>query len=60
VGWNNPRVAGWKAGKFLAALQNASASGNLRPDNGELDNGRFTEEKIGTFKDFASQGTFLL
>jgi prolyl oligopeptidase len=63
AGWNDPRVAPWQPGKFLAALQNATASGGgsriaLMKIN--YDNGHFTEEKVVTFNNFASQMAFML
>jgi prolyl oligopeptidase len=59
-GWNDPRVAPWEPGKFAAALQNASTSGKPVLMKVNYDNGHFTEEKIVTFKNFASQFAFLL
>ena len=59
-GWNDPRVAAWEPGKFVAALQAATASGNPVLMKVNYDNGHFTEEKIVTFKNFASQFAFLL
>jgi prolyl oligopeptidase len=60
AGWNDPRVAPWQPGKFVAALQNASASGRPVLLKVNYDNGHFTEEKIVTFKNFAGQFAFLL
>ena len=60
-GWNDPRViAVWQPGKFVAALQVATASGNPILMKVNYDNGHFTEEKIVTFKNFAGQYAFLL
>ena len=59
-GWNDPRVAPWEPGKFVAALQEATASGKPVLMKVNYDNGHFTEEKIVTFKNFASQFAFLL
>jgi prolyl oligopeptidase len=60
AGWNDPRVAPWQPGKFIAALQRASASGKPALLKVNYDNGHFTEEKIVTFKNFAGQAAFLL
>jgi len=59
-GWNDPRVAPWQPGKFIAALQNSNVSQNPILMKVNYDNGHFTEEKIVTFKNFASQYAFLL
>lgn len=59
-GWNDPRVPAWQPGKFVAAVQSASASGNPVLMKVNYDNGHFTEEKIVTFKNFAGQTAFLL
>jgi prolyl oligopeptidase len=59
-GWNDPRVAAWEPGKFVAALQSATTSGNPVLMKVNYDNGHFTEEKIVTFKNFAGQAAFLL
>jgi prolyl oligopeptidase len=59
-GWNDPRVAPWEPGKFIAALQGATTSGNPVLMKVNYDNGHFTEEKIVTFKNFAGQYAFLL
>jgi prolyl oligopeptidase len=59
-GWNDPRVAPWEPGKFVAALQADSTSGKPVLMKVNYDNGHFTEEKIVTFKNFASQDAFLL
>jgi prolyl oligopeptidase len=60
AGWNDPRVAPWEPGKFVAALQSASKSGKPVLMKVNYDNGHFTEEKIVTFKNFAGQFAFLL
>jgi prolyl oligopeptidase len=60
AGWNDPRVAPWQPGKFVAALQAASASGKPVLLKVNYDNGHFTEEKIVTFKNFAGQDAFML
>ena len=59
-GWNDPRVAAWEPGKFVATLQADSASGKPVLMKVNYDNGHFTEEKIVTFKNFAGQYAFLL
>jgi prolyl oligopeptidase len=59
-GWNDPRVAPWEPGKFVAALQAATTSGKPVLMKVNYDNGHFTEEKVVTFKDFAGQDAFLL
>ena len=60
AGWNDPRVAPWQPGKFVAALQSASTSGKPVLMKVNYDNGHFTEEKLVTFKNFAGQFAFLL
>jgi prolyl oligopeptidase len=60
TGWNDPRVAPWQPGKFIAALQNASISGRPVLLRVNYDDGHFTEEKRVTFQNFASQDAFLL
>jgi prolyl oligopeptidase len=60
AGWNDPRVAPWEPGKFIAALQNATASGLPVLLKVNYDNGHFTEEKLVTFNNFASQTAFML
>ncbi|MBI1371297.1 MAG: prolyl oligopeptidase family serine peptidase [Phycisphaera sp.] len=60
TGWNDPRVAPWEPGKFVAALQNATASDRPVLLKVNYDNGHFTEEKSVTFHNFAAQTTFLL
>jgi prolyl oligopeptidase len=59
-GWNDPRVAAWQPGKFIAALQSDSSSKKPVLMKVNYDNGHFTEEKTVTFKNFASQYSFLL
>src|SRR5262249_45323857 len=59
AGWNDPRVAPWEPGKFVATLQAASASGKPVLLKVNYDNGHFTEEKIVRCKNFAGQFTFL-
>ena len=59
-GWNDPRVAAWEPGKFVAAMQTATSSGNPVLMKINYDNGHFTEEKIVTFRNFAGQSAFLL
>ncbi len=59
-GWNDPRVPPWQPGKFVAALQAATASDKPVLMKVNYDNGHFTEEKIVTFKNFAGQFAFLL
>jgi prolyl oligopeptidase len=59
-GWNDPRVTVWEPGKFVAAMQSASTSGNPVLMKVNYDNGHFTEEKIVTFRNFAGQSAFLL
>ena len=59
-GWNDPRVTAWEPGKFVAAMQAASTSGNPVLMKVNYDNGHFTEEKIVTFRNFAGQSAFLL
>jgi prolyl oligopeptidase len=59
-GWNDPRVAAWEPGKFVAAVQNASSSGKPVLMKINYDDGHFTEDKSVTFKNFAGQDAFLL
>lgn len=59
-GWNDPRVAPWQPGKFVAALQAASTSGKPVLMKVNYDDGHFTEEKEVTFRNFASQDAFML
>ena len=59
-GWNDPRVTAWEPGKFVAALQQATASGNPVLMKVNYDDGHFTEEKTVTFKNFAGQYAFIL
>ncbi len=60
AGWNDPRVSPWQPGKFIAAVQAASASGKPALLKVNYDNGHFTEEKLVTFKNFAGQFAFAL
>jgi prolyl oligopeptidase len=60
AGWNDPRVAPWQPGKFVAAVQAASTSGKPALIKVNYDDGHFTEEKIVSFKNFAGQFAFLL
>jgi len=59
-GWNDPRVSVWEPGKFVAAMQAATASEKPVLMKVNYDNGHFTEEKTVTFKNFAGQFAFLL
>ncbi|MDB6112308.1 MAG: family peptidase, partial [Pedosphaera sp.] len=59
-GWNDPRVPVWQPGKFVGALQAATASGKPVLMKVNYDSGHGTEEKIVTFKDRAGQIAFLL
>ena len=59
-GWNDPRVAPWQPGKFIAALQNATTSQRPVLMKVNYDNGHFTEDKTVTFRNFAGQYAFLL
>jgi prolyl oligopeptidase len=60
AGWNDPRVAAWLPGKFIAAVQQASTSGRPALLLVNYDNGHFTEEKRVTFRNFANQYAFAL
>ncbi len=60
AGWNDPRVVPWEPGKFVAALQAATASDRPVLLKVNYDDGHFTEEKLVTFKNFAGQFAFLL
>jgi prolyl oligopeptidase len=60
AGWNDPRVAVWEPGKFVAAVQNATTSDRPVLLKVNYDDGHFTEEKIVAFNNFASQTAFLL
>jgi prolyl oligopeptidase len=60
AGWNDPRVAAWEPGKFVAAVQQASTSGRPALMLVNYDNGHFTEEKSVTFRNFANQFAFAL
>jgi prolyl oligopeptidase len=53
-------VAPWQPGKFIAAMQRASTSGRPALLKVNFDNGHFTEEKVVTFNNFASQTAFML
>jgi prolyl oligopeptidase len=59
-GWNDPRVAPWQPGKFIAAVQQATTSGRPAMLLINYDDGHFTEEKSVTFRNFASQYAFAL
>lgn len=59
-GWNDPRVAPWEPGKFVAAIQRASTSGRPALMLVNYDNGHFTEEKSVTYRNFADQFAFAL
>ena len=59
-GWNDPRVIAWAPGKFAAALQNATTSGNPVLMKVNYDNGHFTENKSVTFANFADQFAFAM
>lgn len=60
AGWNDPRVAVWQPGKFVAAIQHDSTSGRPALLLVNYDNGHFTEEKSVTFRNFANQYAFAL
>lgn len=61
AGWNDPRVSPWQPGKFIAAVQRAAGtSGRPAMLKVNYDNGHFTEEKVVTFNNFASQTAFML
>lgn len=60
AGWNDPRVAAWQPGKFVAAVQQASTSGKPSLLLVNFDNGHFTEEKTVTYRNFANQFAFAL
>ena len=60
AGWNDHRVPPWQPGKFVAALQSASASPNPVLMMVNYDSGHFTEEKVVEFRQFANQMAFLL
>ncbi len=60
AGWNDPRVAVWEPGKFVAAVQQASTSGRPALLLVNYDNGHFTEEKSVTYRNFAAQYAFAL
>ena len=60
AGWNDPRVAVWQPGKFVAAVQQASTSGRPALLLVNYDSGHFTEEKKVAFRDFANRFAFAL
>jgi prolyl oligopeptidase len=60
AGWNDPRVAVWEPGKFVAALQQANASSRPCLLKVNYDNGHFTEDRAVTFRNFAGQYAFML
>ena len=60
AGWNDPRVVPWQPGKFVAALQGASASGRPVLLKVNYDSGHHTQEKTVAFQDDAGQIAFLL
>lgn len=60
AGWNDHRVPPWQPGKFVAALQSASASPNPVLMMVNYDSGHFTKEKAVEFRPFANQMAFLL
>jgi prolyl oligopeptidase len=60
AGWNDPRVAVWQPGKFVAAVQQASTSGRPALLLVNYDNGHFTEEKSVAYRNFAAQYAFAL
>jgi prolyl oligopeptidase len=60
TGWNDPRVAPWEPGKFVAAVQNASTAGRPALLKVNYDSGHRTLEKDVRFKDLAGQYAFLL
>jgi prolyl oligopeptidase len=59
-GWNDPRVAPWEPGKFVASVQAATASDKPVLMKINYNDGHFTEEKVVTFKNFANQDAFML
>jgi prolyl oligopeptidase len=60
AGWSDRRVPPWEPGKFVATVQNATASGKPVLLKVNYDNGHFTEDKSVTFRNFAAQFSFLL
>jgi prolyl oligopeptidase len=60
AGWNDPRVAPWEPAKFVAAVQQASASGRPVMMQVNFDDGHFTEDKRVTFRNYANQYAFAL
>jgi prolyl oligopeptidase len=59
-GWNDARVPAWEPGKFAAALQNASTSGNPVLMKVNYGSGHFTEDRSLTIANFANQYAFVL
>lgn len=59
-GWNDPRVPIWQGGKFIATLQNATASNKPVLLKVNYDGGHFTEDKTAMFKNFADQFSFAM
>jgi prolyl oligopeptidase len=58
--WNDPRVAAWEEGKFVAALQNATSSNKPILLKINFDNGHFTDDKEKSFRNYADQFAFIL
>ena len=54
-GWNDPRVPRGSPGKFVAAMQKASASDRPVLMKVNYDDGHCTEDKQATFDNFAGQ-----
>jgi prolyl oligopeptidase len=59
-GWNDPRVAPWEPGKFVASVQAATTSDKPVLMKINYNDGHFTEEKVVTFRNFANQDAFML
>lgn len=59
-GWTDPRVTVWQPGKFVAAVQNASASNKPVLMKVNYDNGHFTEDREVTWANFADQFAFVM
>jgi len=59
-GWTDPRVTVWQPGKFIAAVQNASASNKPVLMKVNYDNGHFTEDREVTWANFADQFAFVM
>jgi prolyl oligopeptidase len=59
-GWNDSRVPAWQPGKFVAALQDASASGRPALMLTDFGGGHQAADKRAAFQDYASQYAFLL